>query len=52
MQSAEIVHRMEDILDAYEILEQLIEFAYIKKTKRIAELANQIVLRNKPRTAE
>jgi hypothetical protein len=42
----------EDILDAYEILEQLIEFAYIKKTKRIAELANQIVLRNKPRTAE
>lgn len=40
----------DDILDAYEILEQLIEFAYIKKTKRIAELAKEIVVLNKPRT--
>ncbi|WP_298543644.1 DUF4145 domain-containing protein [uncultured Aquimarina sp.] len=39
----------EDILDAYEILEQLIEFAYVKKAKRIADLANEIVDRNKPR---
>ena len=43
---------IEDILDAYEILEQLIEFAYIKKTKRIAEIAKEIITRNKPRTAE
>jgi hypothetical protein len=42
--------KSDDILDAYEILEQLIEFAYIKKTKRIAELAKEIVVLNKPRT--
>lgn len=42
--------KSDDILDAYEILEQLIEFAYIKKAKRIAKLANEIVERNKPRT--
>ena len=42
--------KSEDILDAYEILEQLIEFAYIKKSKRIAEMAKEIVGLNKPRT--
>ncbi len=40
----------DDIIDAYEILEQLIEITYIKNTKRIADLANEIVLKNKPRT--
>ena len=41
-----------DILDAYEILEQLIEFTYIKKNKRIAELVKEIVTRKKPRSKE
>lgn len=40
----------EDILDAYEILEQLIEFTYIKKNKQIAELVREIVSRKKPRS--
>lgn len=39
-----------DILDAYEILEQLIEFAYIKNRKRISALVDEIVSRKKPRS--
>lgn len=42
----------DDILDAYEILEQLIEFTYIKKNKRIAELVKGIVTRKKPRSKD
>ena len=37
----------ESILDAYEILEHLIEYAYIKKEKRIKEIANEIISGNK-----
>lgn len=40
----------DDILDAYEILEQVIEIAYIKNNKKVSELANQIVLNKKPRS--
>ncbi len=39
-----------DILDAYEILEQLIEFTYIKNHKRISAIAEEIVLSKKPRS--
>ena len=39
-----------DILDAFEILEELLEFAYIKKRKRVALIAHEIVLKNKPRS--
>lgn len=40
----------DDILDAYEILEELIEFTYVKKKERIAQLVKEIVTRKKPRS--
>lgn len=40
---------IEDILDAYEILEQLIEFTYVQRNKKVEKIANEIVDRNKPR---
>lgn len=41
---------IEDVIDAYIILEQLIELIYIKNHKRIEEIANEIVQKGKPRT--
>ena len=42
--------KSEDILDSYEILEQLIDFTYTKKKERITELVKEIVNRKKPRS--
>lgn len=39
----------EDILDAYEILEQIFELTFIQKGKQITKLAEDIVRGNKPR---
>lgn len=42
--------KQEDVLDAFEILEELLEFVYINKRKRVVKLAQEIVVRNKPRS--
>lgn len=42
--------KLEDIIDAYEILEEIIEYTYVNKRKRIAKIAKDIVVKNKPRS--
>lgn len=41
---------LEDIIDAYEFLELILEFVYHKKEKTIHERATEIVQKNKPRS--
>ena len=42
--------KIDDILDAYEILEEVVEIVYIKKRNKITTIAKEIVEKNKPRT--
>lgn len=42
--------KIDDILDAYEILEEIVEIVYIKKRNKITTIAKEIVEKNKPRT--
>jgi hypothetical protein len=39
-----------DILDAFEILEELLESTYTNQRKRVAKIAQEIVIKNKPRS--
>lgn len=39
---------LDDVLDAYEFLESLLDFVYYKREKNIHQKASEIVLKNKP----